>query len=325
MAPRPSFSVPLYIALISTDEGRVMGLFEGELHFLQDQEVDDQKLYHYTSPSTLDAILENRTIRLGPYSQTNDPRETKEWVPLFMMPDGPGRPAERYLTNSLESSKEAALATDHYLRRGARVACFTLDRQRASNATAGTLFHRGWGRASLWQQYAGRHGGACLVFDRSQLIELVDEHRPFNDGDLFSFGRVHYVDQAMTIHLPWMDVVDDDITSVLDNFQVRQGAADHLYFTKNTDWSSEEEFRIVYVQWDVCDEDVDLPIDIPYESSLFAIVFGEAFPDTELNDIRNRKGIPDNVDLLQCKWSSGVPILVYAEPQRGAHRGGGQS
>ena len=290
-----------------------MGILEGELHFLQEQDIDDQLLFHYTSPSTLKAILANGTLRLGPYADTNDPRETKEWVPLFTMRDGPTRPDERYLTRALEASEAAARATDRYLRQGARVACFSLDRERSDGATEGTLFHRGWARARMWEQYADQHTGACLVFDRSRLVRLVDEHRPTGDGDLFSCGRVHYVDRALTIELTWTAVVDDGIANVLDDFQIRRGVADHLYFTKNTDWMSEEEFRIVFVEWDVSDETANTPITIPYESSLLAVVLGEHFPETELDLLRGQKGMSNEVELLSCQWSSGVPYLVYAE------------
>ena len=161
----------------------------------------------------------------------------------------------------------------------------------------------------MWEQYAGRHTGACLVFERSELVGLVDENLPHGDGDLFSYGSVTYEDQALTIPLPWMEVVDQGIDAVLDDFQVRKGAADHLYFTKNTDWRSEEEFRIVCVQWNVSDEEEDQPITIPYESSLLAIVLGEHFPDTELSVIRSRAGLSSGVDLLRCGWHSGVPCL----------------
>jgi len=160
------------------------------------------------------------------------------------------------------------------------------------------------------EQYANHHSGACLVFKRQELIELVDEHRPHGNGDLFTYGRVTYQDQALTVPLPWTDVVDQGIEAVLDDFQIRKDAATHLYTTKNTDWESEQEFRIVYVQWDVPDENMDVPISIPFEASLDAIVLGEHFPDTERNVMQLRAGMPAEIDLLQCQWHSGVPILT---------------
>ena len=219
------------------------------------------------------------------------------------MPSGPGRPPERYLSSSEEEYEAAQRATDRYLRRGARLACFTLDRPRSGDATPGTLFHRGWARARMWEQYADHHSGACLVFKRQEL-ELVDEHRPHGNGDLFTYGGVTYQDQALTVPLPWTDVVDQGIEAVLDDFQIRKDAAKHLYTTKNTDWESEQEFRIVHVQWDVPDEKMDVPISIPFEASLEAIVLGEHFPDTERNVMQFRAGMPAEIDLLQCQWHS---------------------
>ena len=128
------------------------GIFDGDLNRLQDQEVTEDLLYHYTSADTVAKILDSGTVRLGPYTRTNDPREQKEWIPLFTMPSGPGRPPERYLSSSEEEYEAAQRATDRYLRRGARLACFTLDRPRSGDATPGTLFHRGWARARMWEQ-----------------------------------------------------------------------------------------------------------------------------------------------------------------------------
>jgi hypothetical protein len=286
------------------------GILDGDLHPLQRQEVNEELLYHYTSATTLAKILDSGQIRLGPYARTNDPREQKEWIPRFTMPTGPGRPPERYLSSTPEEVEAAFRATDRYLRRGARLACFTLDRPRADDATAGTLFHRGWARARMWEQYAAHHAGACLVFDRQKLIELVDNHRPHGDGDLFTYGTVTYLDHALTVPLPWIDVVDQGIEAVLDDFQIRKDAARHLYTTKNTDWESEQEFRIVYVEWHVSEEAIDTPISIPFEGSLEAIVLGEAFPETEHNVMEFRSGMPAGLDVLQCQWHSGVPILA---------------
>ncbi len=37
-------------------------------------------LYHYTSAKTLvEKILPSSTIKLGPFAETNDPRESKDW------------------------------------------------------------------------------------------------------------------------------------------------------------------------------------------------------------------------------------------------------
>ena len=41
----------------------------------------ERYVYHYTSLATArDYILKNRTLRLGTFARTNDPRESKDWT-----------------------------------------------------------------------------------------------------------------------------------------------------------------------------------------------------------------------------------------------------
>ena len=102
-------------------------LFPGDLHWLKKQEIDDDLIFHYTRPDALAAILTNRTLRLGSYTGTNDPREQKEWRADLLMPPGPARPPEEYFKFVRDHANDLDEATDHYLRRGARLACFGVD------------------------------------------------------------------------------------------------------------------------------------------------------------------------------------------------------
>jgi hypothetical protein len=282
------------------------GLMEGDLHRLQLQEIDDNLLFHYTPPTSLEAILKNWTLRLGAYANTNDPREQKEWRAGFVIPTAGGRPPEQYLRFARESGDEVDQATDRLLRRGARLACFAVDRVPLPDAAAGCLFHRGWARARMWQQYAKKHTGACLAFDRTGLLEAIDEQLLHHDGDLFFWGRVEYQDQPLTIPLRVPDLVDIGIEKALDDLQTRKGTAQHLYMTKNTDWESEQEFRIVVVRWNVPKSEANVPIKIDFRGCLKAIVLGEHFA----GDIATLLGTRTGVDVLRCWWGDGVPLLA---------------
>lgn len=282
---------------------------DGDLHWLQHQDTDENLLYHYTRPDSLDAILANGTLRLGPYSETNDPREQKDWRPAFVMPSTEGRPPEQWLEIGRTSSSLIDEVTDRHLRRGARLACFAHDRERRSDASPGTLFHRGWARARMWHQYAAKHTGACLVFDRTELLEAVDHQLPHEDGDLFTWGKVAYRDQRLTIPLLVPTLAEVGIEAALDDLSVRRGAAGHLYLTKNTDWESEQEFRIVVVRWNVADNSVDQPIDVAFGTTLRAIVLGDRFTGDIVAMLADR----DGVDALRCRWGDGVPLLASEE------------
>lgn len=282
------------------------GLLPGDLHWLQTQEIDDDLVFHYTQADSLAAILTNGTLRLGPYSNTNDPREQKEWRAGLLMPAGRARPPAKYLEFARDHANEVDEATDRYLRRGACLACFGVDRAPLADAGAGCLFHRGWARARMWDQYAEKHKGACLVFNKLALLEAIDKQIPHAAGDLFLYGNVEYRDQPRTIPLKVGDLVNAGIAEVLDHLQVLKDAASHLYMTKNTDWQSEQEYRIVVVRWDVAATEENQPLEIDFRDALKAIVFGEHYA----GDVKTLVGARIGVDVLRCWWGDGVPMLA---------------
>jgi hypothetical protein len=289
---------------------------EGHLHPLQEQEISDDLLFHYASGEKLGMILNSEALWLSPYSGTNDPRENKEWVAQYTMPSSAGRPSEKYLGVTQGVEREADAATDRFLRRGARLACFTKDRQRTEEAGEGTLFHRGWARARMWEQYADHHAGACLVFSFSEFINLVHEQVPHGDGDFLAPGTVRYLDKSLSISLSWIDVVDEGIEATIDKFQTERWAGNDLYFTKNRDWESEREFRIVCSLWNVQDGEEDNPIPIAYGSSLKGIVLGERFAESEMAAIAVRVDAQTELGVVRCEWHSGVPTLTSVGTQR---------
>jgi len=130
------------------------------LHWLEDAAPDEMLLFHYTKEDKLRNILRGGELWLSPYAFTNDPRETKEWVADVITDASAGDRDTQRLADEVRSQ------ADTILRGGARLACFTLDRPPTADAEPSSKFHRGWGRARMWLQYAGDHTGACLVFAR---------------------------------------------------------------------------------------------------------------------------------------------------------------
>src|ERR1700694_5236861 len=92
---------------------------------LRSAEVEQQRfLYHYTRASRTAQILDSEEFWLGPYTRTNDPRESKEWVPAISWIDNAVPTA-----GMLDETYEVQRNTDRFLRRGARLGCFGLDRE----------------------------------------------------------------------------------------------------------------------------------------------------------------------------------------------------
>ena len=271
--------------------------------------MDDDVIFHYTSADTLKEILRSGNIRLSPLSQTNDPLERRERSPMVIVPAPTGELDPEVQIEVAERLEEIANATDHHLRRGARIACFCEDQEPTADFLPGSHFHRGWARARMWDQYGHRHSGACLVFKKFDLVSAIDDGVEHADGDLFAPGKVLYQDHPTTTVLDWEEIRTLGIEQVLDREQSRRFAANELYLRKVRDWESEQEYRIVFVRWDPAPDEIDSPIDIPFQLTLVAVILGQEFPDDEVPEIRELLEPHGDVELWRCRWESGNPTL----------------
>lgn len=79
----------------------------------------------------------------------------------------------------------------------------------------------------------------------------------------------------------------------------------HLYLTKNTDWESEQEFRVVVVRRIVPSGEELESIKVDYRGALRAAVLGERYD----GDIAAILHDHPELDVLRCWWGDGVPVL----------------
>jgi hypothetical protein len=250
-------------------------------------------LYHYTRPHTLALILDSGRLRLGSYAGTNDPRERKEWLSALT--------ADTFDDLQEGEFLELVRQIDRWIRRGVRLGCFTVDYPEPPD-WAGGNFHRGWARARMWHQYAGDHTGAVLVFDAKRLIQQVESAA---QGDRVVPGPVVYADRPLNLVFPLEDVQGDGLAGAVT--ALRDARIEELFLTKNQDWASEREFRIV-----VLGKPDEPPLDVEFGDSLVALVLGETFPPTELSVLDTRLSRIDRADipLGRCVWWSGAPTVV---------------
>lgn len=273
-------------------------------HFLADRDLDAQELLFHYSADGLQPILETGTIKFGTLDGVNDPRESKSWWPRNLLI------ASGDITEaSIAREDEIHNAPDKLLRRGARIACFTGERQPHADADTDGLFHRGWARARMWFQYAANHTGACLVFDRALLAEAVHDARPGGDGDVFSISRVTYVDRALNIPLEGSFSTLDEIEGAIDRLTDDGRAISDLLLTKNTDWQSEDEVRLLLLLAAASAHTHPGPLFLPYAASLRAVVLGEAFEDPGWLDTALATRALDQSDVLRTVWIDGAPRL----------------
>jgi hypothetical protein len=262
-------------------------------------------LYHYTSTESLAAILDSGTIRLSPLSQTNDPCEYNEWITdLFF--------SSRHDGSRAATSDEIGRAmadVDRLLRRNVCVGCFTVDRKPRREAGTDHFFHMGWARARMWDQYAKKQTGACLVFNQMALVESVENACASDGIDCERMqGTVDYWDEPRTLGVALDAIWRDGVDKVVEGMRTAQNAPKALYYAKNYDWASEEEYRITVVRSNPEESELDRPLVVPFTDALEAIVVGEHFPGTELSVIRHRKASKGD-QLFQCHWIDGAPAL----------------
>ena len=274
-------------------------------HLLTRESSEGNLLFHYTCADTLKLILGGGSLRLSTLDGMNDPRERTEWfADDLVMPEGD------VTLESLKKHDEVVGQVDVLLRQAARITCLTLDRERFKASDQDVFFHRGWGRARMWEQYANQHKGAVLVFDLNELCYAMDDGRKTEHGEVFSTSPVTYQDRRLKI--PMQGVYDsiEAIAEAVDNLSTSGKAIGDLFYVKNTDWASESEFRILVMYGEQAAlANLGKPLFIAYLSSLRAIVLGEKWVDVDwLLGAAAQRGLIRS-DVTRCSWDNGAPVL----------------
>ena len=274
-----------------------MALFSGDLP-------PRTLLYHYANPETLQLILGSKSIRLSSLARMNDARESRKWYPSLRVD------VEGGVTN--DEHRRWLTQIDEALRQRAKVACFTGDRFPSGPGEDGDEFHRGYARARMWDQYADHHEGACLIFDQGVLVQQA-EHA-LGGHNAVRFGRVSYIDRRV-----------GDAKGMLrfNASDLRRGVAEaaeqyldsnwqELLLTKNLDWASEEERRILFVE----PGSIETIREFNFGGSLVSVVLGESSkPELQAQVVSLAKsaGLPSGM-VAQCSWFGGSPQVVPLPP-----------
>lgn len=254
-------------------------------------------VFRYIGSRGLLLTANGRELRLNAWSQMNDARESKQW-----QASGTLVAAGTYTT------AEMYTRIDDVLRRGARLLALTTDRLPVAGADPDSLFHRGWGRASLWAHYGHQHEGVCLVLDPAAIIEAIDELPP-KTTRYRTWGRINYVDEPIRIDLAGTFHDQSALDSALENLLGTRWTISGLHMTKNTDWAYETELRIAVAEIGLPADELDTPLMVPLGNALKAVVFGDAHPNH--NDVADevRGALSVEPEFYQCVWTNGAPKL----------------
>lgn len=248
-------------------------------------------VFHYTKWERLLDIMETG-LRLGPLAQMNDPRESKDWLPNFLIQG-------QDLTD--EATIIAEEESRNYKRR-IRVSAFCLDQPFGMVENQG---RRGYARPRMWAQYADNHRGVCIVLDRAGLDLAIRERYPDRNASWVRSGKVQYVET------PQEDVISSSVV-LKSADQARESVQEHfhryaerLFFTKHVDWRDENEYRWVYYDADQSQTGEDgfkAPF-VDIRPHVVAIVLGADYADAHLPvarmfaQVHNIHGV-----IVRCWW-----------------------
>lgn len=257
-----------------------------------------QCFFHYTSrEAAFQYILPSRQLRLSPYDRVNDPLENQPWrfAGAFRVDESspdPRAPERAFF----EFDREA-----HEIWSSAKLLALTID---DLTSTHEGPFARGWARARMWDQYAERHMGVCLIFDRGELAANIT--RSLHDQ---GFASPYHREVKYSVEGPAEKLLSLDLNALAETPSApaaRRFVEDHhddLFFLKTRDWETEFEYRFV-VTAPACDY-----VFVDFGDALKSVIVGERFPTWQ------RPGAVTlcrqvQADPMRIDWSMRRPIPV---------------
>jgi hypothetical protein len=266
----------------------------------------DQWVYHYTTRDTaIGSILPTGQIRLSLYEWMADPRESKTWLFGGEIPPGGGDYDLWELTQRIND-----LAKSH-----AKVFCVTRD-TREIPQPPNERYQRGFAHSRIWNEYAARHSGVCLIFNLRKLHEAITT--------ALGTDNVYAMDVTYGEWTPLQAEAHTIDYESLDRHGVDEALRAHIrtyidqpFFYKNTDWAAEVERRWVYLG------DAPTPEFVSFGDALDGMCVGVNYPvkpvaeDSSLRCLAERYGI---TAIPRITWANGR-VRVQHEQSGGAGRG----
>ncbi len=248
-------------------------------------------LCHYTTAEAAFAhIIPTRELRFSPFARLQDPHEFRlTFSAAYFVDAAPdAEPAYWQLDRRITKLREAR-----------RVLCMTMDA--TDYGSADFLYAFGWARARLWEHYADRHAGVCLVFDRDRFHGTMIP--ALHQVGLHDCGPVEYSPRGFYDSSAHVITDDELLTPDAQRERLAQWLVTHahdLYFRKTEDWQSEHEYRYA-----VMAPETEYAF-ASYGSSLLYAVVGHRFPDWQL-EAAQAACDRARIELRRMSWVAGQP------------------
>ncbi len=205
---------------------------------------DSNSLYNFmTSKVLVEKILHKGRLRFQNLMETNDPYEyTNLNIRSYSYPNK--------ITQKDEIFCEEMAREIQRLRKNMCVGCFCCNEDKSvsySNLEEGEYYNArlGYQHSRMWSQYGENHKGACIVVNKTLLI---NELEPRVEHDLLFAEKIKYV-QDQIIVFGYEDLLSfkgmDPKEAAVEYFK-NDKYRKKLLFTKDIDYDRENEFRIAF-------------------------------------------------------------------------------
>ena len=254
--------------------------------------------FHYTTrAAAFGDIVPMHRLRFSTYERMRDPLENRDW-----MITGAYWPSTFRSVGSAERTYMEFRQLARAIRRQARILAVTID---APDAASDRPFSRGWSRARMWEHYAEKHEGVCLMFNRERLLSNLD-------GRVMYQGEVEYTEEGNAdLSLNLSADKADALRSPEGVAAYVEANSEDLFFLKTLDWETEHEYR--FVTLNTGDPQDELFLD--FGDALDAVIVGERFPTWErpaaIDACREA-----HVDALTLNWDMRRPIVTFLKVYR---------
>ncbi len=188
------------------------------------QKTETNRLYYYCNLSTaIEHILPNRQLLINRVGNTNDPRENKSFVFARAHMDD-----DDLLKHSNDDISEE-------IRTDCRMLCFSTD----------NIHFFGYEYSRMWALYGGNHTGLCIEINKEKFIT---ENQTKIVTHLFK--QIGYDEFDIKKQLDHKIIDYDRIREMgMEEYlrdELRHHHIDYFFFTKNKEWESEHEYRLIY-------------------------------------------------------------------------------
>lgn len=229
----------------------------------------DRYFFHYTTrEAAFGGILPSRLLRLSPYGAMRDPLENQQWRFTF---SGRGARDDAAVIADVEEQTEFERRANVETRARSHLLSLTIDTEPQLDGER-EPFCYGWARARMWEQYAERYSGVCLVFDRELLTQRFTEALEGGEVTGTYHRPVIYDGAGMQKPIIEADAARSDPDFFTGYVEANHGA---LFFTKILDWQTEHEYRFVAIAADGSSLSID------YGDALKWVIAGNQLADWE--------------------------------------------